>query len=184
MQKCLQRNVFTFVSYVSPAVFQGIQKEKKVEDYNFHNSRRFMEMTVAPEASDWKPWVSHFLLCLAFREPWKPSTKAESLNQTSFWPWKNTPMYLRLVIASFLTDHSSMILIGLACSTCLIVVRSSHFTDSNRLQRRIKMQSLDIDHQQSTPLAKLMRQCIWINSAFLQLTHPSFLSLRPKCCCL
>lgn len=88
---------------------------------------------------------------------------------------RTPPVYLRLVIASCLTDHSSMLSIGLACSTCLIVVRSSHFTDSNRLQRRIKMQPPGIDHQQSTPLAKLTRQCRWINSAFLQPTHPGFL---------
>lgn len=54
----------------------------------------------------------------------------------------------------------------LACSTALIVVWASHFTNSNRLHRRIKMQSLDIDHKESTPLAKLTRQCIWINTAF------------------
>lgn len=59
-----------------------------------------------------------------------------------------------------------MLLIGLACSRALIVVRASHFTDSNRLHRRIKMQSLDIDQKESTPLAKLTRQCIWINTAF------------------
>lgn len=58
-----------------------------------------------------------------------------------------------------------MLLIGLACSTALIVARALHFTDSNRLHRRIKMQSLDIDHEESTPLAKLMRQCIWIDAA-------------------
>lgn len=28
------------------------------------------------------------------------------------------------------------------------------------------MQSLDIDQKESTPLAKLTRQCIWINTAF------------------
>lgn len=39
-----------------------------------------METTEAPE---WKPWVSHFLLCLAFGEPRKPFTKAEPLNQAS-----------------------------------------------------------------------------------------------------
>lgn len=31
------------------------------------------------------------------------------------------------------------------------------------------MQSLDIDHKESTPLAKLTRQCIWINTAFVSL---------------
>lgn len=65
-----------------------------------------------------------------------------------------------------------MLLIGLACSTALIVVRALHFTDSNRLHRRIKMQLLDIDHEESTPLAKLMRQCIWIDAAPPHRHHP------------
>ena len=69
-----------------------------------------------------------------------------------------------------------MLLIGLACSRALIVVRASHFTDSNRLHRRIKMQSLDIDQKESTPLAKLTRQCIWINTAFLSLGKRTFFS--------
>lgn len=41
---------------------------------------------------------------------------------------------------------------------------ASHFSDSNRLHRRIKMQSLGIDQEESTPPAKLTRQCMRINT--------------------
>lgn len=112
-----------------------------------------------------KPWGPMVLLSPHIGEPQWLLTKVESLTQISLLPWRND-LYLWLVIASCCTHHTSMLLIGLACSRALIVVRASHFTDSNRLHRRIKMQSPDIDHQESTPLAKLTRQCIWIDTAF------------------